>query len=172
MSFDIPSIDELKRAAECGQRITSDDVSVISQAESELTGSGPIAGGPAATAQSLAMKQMNFDTKVDEISRKPQSHITQEDARQIQATEGRAFNKPPGPGSIAAQVRSIANRNEALGLPPVETNAPTFVTKDDAREAQRAEAEVYGGQNPRGGMAAQMQSVAAKAENARRSFGW
>lgn len=33
------------------------------------------------------MKQMNFDTKVDEISRKPQSHITQEDARQIQATE-------------------------------------------------------------------------------------
>lgn len=39
----------------------------------------------------------------------------------------------------------------------METNAPTFVTKDDAREAQRAEAEVYGGQNPRGGMAAQMQ---------------
>lgn len=33
------------------------------------------------------MKQMNFDTKLDEISRKPQSHITQEDAREIQATE-------------------------------------------------------------------------------------
>jgi hypothetical protein len=33
------------------------------------------------------MRQMNFDTKLDEISRKPQSHITQEDAREIQATE-------------------------------------------------------------------------------------
>jgi hypothetical protein len=31
------------------------------------------------------------------------------------------------------------------------------VTKDDARDAQRAEAQIYGGQNPRGGMAAQMQ---------------
>lgn len=33
------------------------------------------------------MRQMNFDTKLDEISRKSQSHITQEDAREIQATE-------------------------------------------------------------------------------------
>lgn len=47
MSFDIPSISELKRAAECGQRITPEDVSVISQAETELTGSGPVRGGPA-----------------------------------------------------------------------------------------------------------------------------
>lgn len=47
MSFDLPSIDELKRTAECGQRITPEDVSVISQAESELTGAGPISGGPA-----------------------------------------------------------------------------------------------------------------------------
>ena len=58
---------------------------------------------------------------------------------------------------MAAQVRSIANRNEALGLPLVAIDAPAFVTMDDARAAQRAEAEVYGGQNPRGGMAAQMQ---------------
>lgn len=47
MSFDIPSIDELKRSAESGQRITPEDVSVISQAETELTGSGPIRGGAA-----------------------------------------------------------------------------------------------------------------------------
>lgn len=33
------------------------------------------------------MKQMNYDTKIDELTRKPQSHITQEDAREIQATE-------------------------------------------------------------------------------------
>ncbi|KAG2021479.1 hypothetical protein GB937_004818 [Aspergillus fischeri] len=169
MSFDLPSVSELKRAAEVGQRITPEDVSVIAQAESELTGKGPVRGGPAenrrasdidralATAQSLAMRQMNFDTKLDEVSRKPQSHITQEDAREIQATEGRAFNKPPGAGSVAAQVRSIANRNEALGLPPVNAGVDAYVTKDDAREAQRAESFVYGGQNPSGGMAAQMQ---------------
>ncbi|RHZ73126.1 hypothetical protein CDV55_108647 [Aspergillus turcosus] len=162
MSFDLPSVSELKRAAEVGQRITPEDVSVIAQAESELTGKGPVKGGPAATAQSLAMRQMNFDTKLDEVSRKPQSHITQEDAREIQATEGRAFNKPPGAGSVAAQVRSIANRNEALGLPPVNAGVAVYVTKDDAREAQRAESIAYGGQNPAGGMAAQMQSAADK----------
>lgn len=36
-------------------------------------------------------------------------------------------------------------------------DVPVYVTKDDAREAQHAESTVYGGQNPRGGMAAQMQ---------------
>lgn len=34
---------------------------------------------------------------------------------------------------------------------------PVFVTKEDSQEAQSVEASVYGGQNPRGGMAAQMQ---------------
>ena len=58
---------------------------------------------------------------------------------------------------MSAQVRSIANRNEALGLPPVPNPGPVYVTKDDASEAQSAESRVYGGQNPRGGMAAQMQ---------------
>ena len=70
----------------------------------------------------------------------------------------------------------------------MSSNAPVFVTMDDASEAQRAEAEVYGGQNPRGGIAAQMQvsgllsglwlmsdnrcvqSAAAKAENVRRDL--
>jgi hypothetical protein len=46
MSSDLPTIDELKRAAESGQRITPEDVSVIGQMESELTGGGPIHGGP------------------------------------------------------------------------------------------------------------------------------
>lgn len=44
---DLPSVAELKQAAECGQRITPEDVSVISHAESGLTGRGPIRGGPA-----------------------------------------------------------------------------------------------------------------------------
>jgi hypothetical protein len=49
-SFDLPSVDEIKRAAEAGQRITTEDVSVISQVESELTGSGPVHGGPAGSS--------------------------------------------------------------------------------------------------------------------------
>lgn len=44
---DLPSVAELKQAAEAGQRITPEDVSVISQVESGLTGRGPIRGGPA-----------------------------------------------------------------------------------------------------------------------------
>lgn len=50
-----------------------------------------------ATAHSLSSKQMNFDSKFDELSHKPPSHITQEDARQMQSAEvcygndGRSF---------------------------------------------------------------------------------
>lgn len=47
MSFDIPTVAEIQLAAESGQRITQDDVSAISQAESALTGQGPSRGGPA-----------------------------------------------------------------------------------------------------------------------------
>lgn len=87
MSSDLPSIDALKRAVESGQRITPEDVSVISQTESELTGGGPVQGGPAAIAQSLAMRQMSFDEKLDELAHKPQNRITQEDARELQELE-------------------------------------------------------------------------------------
>lgn len=57
---------------------------------------------------------------------------------------------------MSAQVRSIAENNEALGL-TVAAEVPAFITKDDARDAQHVEALAYGGQNPRGGTAAQMQ---------------
>ncbi|KAJ5887190.1 hypothetical protein N7504_011237 [Penicillium tannophilum] len=172
MSADIPTVADLKQAVEAGQRITPADVSIISHAESVLTGRGPLRGGPAATAQSIAMKQMNFDAQLDEISRKPHSHITHEDAREMQATEGRAFGRPPGRGSVSEQIRSIADRNEILGLPAVPIEVPVYVTKDDAREAQRAESMLYGGQIPRQGMAAQMQSAADKIENIRRDEPW
>lgn len=46
-AYELPSVGDLKRAAAAGQRITPEDVSVIAQAESELTGSGPVKGGPA-----------------------------------------------------------------------------------------------------------------------------
>lgn len=115
----LPSVNEIKRAAAAGQRFTPEDVSTIAQAESELTGGGPVKGGPAgifslffpypntgitdliyeATAHSLSSKQMNFDSKLDELSHKPPSHITQEDARQLQSAEvcygkdGRPFHE-------------------------------------------------------------------------------
>ncbi|OQE26655.1 hypothetical protein PENSTE_c005G02751 [Penicillium steckii] len=170
MTFEIPSVSELKHAAETGQRITPADVSTISQAESELTGRGPVRGGPAATAQSIAMRQMNFDTKVDEVSRKPSIDITQRDAREMQSTEGRAFHRAPGFGSVSAQVRTIANQNEVQTMPPVGVDMPVYVTKDDAREAQRAESLFYGGVIPSGGMASQMQSAADKVDQARGNF--
>ncbi|KAJ6127755.1 Seed maturation protein [Penicillium samsonianum] len=189
MSFDIPTVAEIQLAAERGQRITQDDVSAISQAESALTGRGPSRGGPAATAQSLSMRQMNFENKVAEVSRKPSSAISLEDAEEIQATEvresplkvqqcqiksltrGTCIQPTPGVGYISAQVRSIADSNDALGL-TAAADVPAYITKDDARDAQHAEATVYGGQNPRGGMAAQMQSAADKIDNARRgSYG-
>lgn len=43
----LPSVNEIKRAAAAGQRFTPEDVSAIAQAESELTGGGPVKGGPA-----------------------------------------------------------------------------------------------------------------------------
>lgn len=170
MTFEIPSVSELKHAAETGQRITPADVSTISQAESELTGRGPVRGGPAATAQSIAMRQMNFDSKLDEVSRKPSVQITQQDAREMQSSEGRAFHRAPGFGSVSSQVRSIANQNEIQDIPPVLADVPAYVTKDDAREAQRAESLFYGGAIPSGGMASQMQSAADKVEQARRDI--
>ncbi|CEJ57861.1 hypothetical protein PMG11_06539 [Penicillium brasilianum] len=167
MNLDLPTVAELKQAAESGQRISAQDVSAISQVENRLTGRGPVRGGPAATAQSIAMKQMNFDSTIEEVSRKPPILINQNDARIVQSTEGRAFNRPPGIGSVSAQVRSIANHNDFYNVPAVPTEAPVYITKDDAREAQRAESAYYGGRIPSYSMAADMQSAADKLENLR-----
>lgn len=77
--------------------------------------------------------------------------------RFLKLSQGRAFNAPPGPGSVSAQVRSIADRNEALGLPPVMNPGSVYVTKEDASEMQSAESRIFGGQVPKGSTAAQMQ---------------
>lgn len=58
---------------------------------------------------------------------------------------------------MSAQVRSIADRNEALGLPAVQDPGPVYVTKEEASEAQSVEAMHTGGVVPKGGYAAQMQ---------------
>lgn len=74
-----------------------------------------------------------------------------------QKHQGRAFNAPPGAASVSAQVRSIADRNEALGLPAVQDPGPVYVTKEEASEAQSVEAMHTGGVVPKGGYAAQLQ---------------
>lgn len=49
MDSELPSVPELKRAVESGHRITAEDASYIAQREAELTGGGPVTGGPAGT---------------------------------------------------------------------------------------------------------------------------
>ncbi|KAF9893651.1 hypothetical protein FE257_010963 [Aspergillus nanangensis] len=127
------SVAGLEHAAQSHQRITVKDASYPRERESEPT------DGSTATAQSLATRRMDFNAKLDEISSKPQIYITHEDARQIQAAEGRAFNKPPGAGSISAQVRSIADRNESLGFLEHPTAEPVHVTKEGGRKSQHME---------------------------------
>jgi tRNA pseudouridine-54 N-methylase len=85
-SPEFSTIADLKRAVECGQRITPEDVSVIGQIERELSGE---AGPMQETAQTLATRQMNFDAKLDELAVKPQSHLTMEDAQEIEEMEVR-----------------------------------------------------------------------------------
>lgn len=109
------------------------------------------------------MRQMNFDSKIDEYARKPESHITRHDARKLHATEasspmvwsmqannlsafqGRAFNKRPGRESASAQVRSIADRNESLSLPPESASIPAQNPQanqmEDAELGQQIEAQ-------------------------------
>jgi hypothetical protein len=58
---------------------------------------------------------------------------------------------------VSAQIRSIADRNEALGLPADPDPGPVYVTKEEASEAQSVEAIYTGGMVPRGSLAAQMQ---------------
>ncbi|KAL4816511.1 hypothetical protein BDW67DRAFT_184672 [Aspergillus spinulosporus] len=101
-STEFPFIVDLKRAVESGQRITPEDISLIGQIECEL---------------------IDFDAKLGELAVTPQSHLTMEDAQEIEEMETLALNKLPGAGSSSAQVRSIAERNDAVGLPPVSADA-------------------------------------------------
>lgn len=48
-----------------------------------------------ATAQSIAMRQMNFDSTVEEIARKPPNLITQDDARVVQSMEVSILSTTP-----------------------------------------------------------------------------
>lgn len=46
MAGEIPTTEEIREAARQGRPIMADDVSDITQTESEVTGGGPMRGGP------------------------------------------------------------------------------------------------------------------------------
>lgn len=54
-------------------------------------------------------------------------------------------------------MRSIANRNDYYNVPAVPAEVPAYITKEDARAAQRVESMWYGGQIPSDSVAANMQ---------------
>ncbi|KAF5544726.1 seed maturation pm25 [Fusarium mexicanum] len=101
---DLLTKDDIKAQAADGRPITQAEASA-------LAGSGPIKGGAAATAQSLHDKQQNFLEKADEVVRKAPTEVTKEDAADVQRAEARAKGGPPGKGSTAANVQSVADTN-------------------------------------------------------------
>ncbi|OJD19079.1 hypothetical protein AJ78_00952 [Emergomyces pasteurianus Ep9510] len=175
MSGEIPTTEDIRAAAARGRRFSLDDISDISQAESEITGGGPVRQGPAATAQSFFSKQRKFDEKVEEILAKPPDTITKEDARELQSLEGRALGATPGKQSLSAEVQSIADRNEELAaagrMHIYSSGDGVYITKEDAAEEQSYEAHMFGGKVPKGSLASQMQSSADKLQNVRRKQG-
>jgi Seed maturation protein len=84
----VPTPSEIRQAAAAGKPISREDVSNITHQETAYTGqTGPVPGGPAATAQSLYTKQQAFANKAEELLRKAPQEITQNDAREIQSKE-------------------------------------------------------------------------------------
>ncbi|KAI0835147.1 hypothetical protein F5Y06DRAFT_139690 [Hypoxylon sp. FL0890] len=112
MEGELPPKEEIHQRAVEGHPITQTEASEIAAAETDITGFGPIKGGPAAQAQSEHDRQQNFMAKAGEVARKPVDEITKEDAAQVQRAEARVLRETPGKGSTSADVQSIADQNE------------------------------------------------------------
>ena len=87
MAEQIPRKDELQERAADGLPVTTSEVSNLAQAESELTGRGPIKGGVAATAQSVKDRQQNYIETAGDVARKPAEDISKADAAAVQSAE-------------------------------------------------------------------------------------
>ncbi|KAL1959085.1 hypothetical protein VTO42DRAFT_2872 [Malbranchea cinnamomea] len=172
---DLPTPEQIRKAAAAGHPISVLDVSDIAQAE----GGQPQPGGPSATAHSVYSRQCNLENKAAEILSKPSAAITKEDAAELQSAEARALGRQPGRDSLSAEIQSLADENEnkthiaeelGMSYDVVDTEPPApaapYITKDDAAQMQSIEASLYGRQ-VRGGLASQMQSSADKLESAR-----
>jgi hypothetical protein len=112
---DLPTKDDIKSQAIGGRPITQAEASAIASEESGLTGSGPIKGGAAATAQSLHDKQMNFLEKAGEVVRKPPTEVTKEDAAEVQRAEVRYRDNLGGDGELT-DVGSRQGRSSWKGI--------------------------------------------------------
>ncbi|KAK3308458.1 uncharacterized protein B0T15DRAFT_524481 [Chaetomium strumarium] len=111
MESELPAKEQLAARATEGLPISQPEASAIAAAESDMTGRGPIKGGPAAAAQSQHDRQQNFFAVAGEVGRKPPEEMTKEDAAKVQHFEARALGHPPGKDSLAAQVQHIADKN-------------------------------------------------------------
>ncbi|KAK4114743.1 hypothetical protein N656DRAFT_843459 [Canariomyces notabilis] len=111
MESELPPKEQLAAQAHEGLPITQSAASAIAAAESDMTGRGPIKGGPAATAQSLHDREDNFLAVAGEVARKPADQVTKEDAAKVQHVEARALGHAPGKDSFSATVQSIADHN-------------------------------------------------------------
>jgi len=170
MAGRLPTQAELHQQAEKGVLFTRQQVADIAQKESEHSGPGITAGGPAATAQSFFDKQQKFLAKADELGDKPTAAITKETAAEIQSLESKALGGiRPSKGSLSSTIQSIADQNEREANASME-ETEAFITQDDAAAAQRKEAIKQDSQVSAGSVAAQVQSIADKTENLRNSL--
>ncbi|KAK3986787.1 hypothetical protein QBC44DRAFT_332752 [Cladorrhinum sp. PSN332] len=108
----LPNKELLIAEAADGKPITQSAAAAIAAAESNMTGRGPIKGGPAATAQSIHDRQENLLAMAGDVARKPAEEVTKEDASKVQRFETRALGHPGGKDSLSAEVQSIAAKNK------------------------------------------------------------
>ncbi|KAI9896876.1 hypothetical protein N3K66_007898 [Trichothecium roseum] len=88
--------------------------SELAKSESKVTGEGPVTGGAAATAQSVADKQDNLAAKIDEVTSKPADEITQKDASELQSRQDRVLgSEGRTPGGLLSEVQQQADKNAA-----------------------------------------------------------
>ncbi|KAL2211801.1 hypothetical protein CC79DRAFT_1329084 [Sarocladium strictum] len=91
---------------------TDEVASELAKAETKQTGTGPIAGGAAATAQSIKDKQNNLNDTVHQVAGKAPEELTRDDAAKLQSREDRILGQEArGSGSLASEVQSQADKN-------------------------------------------------------------
>lgn len=91
MEPSLPPKEELSARAVEGHPITQKEASEIAASETDMTGFGPIKGGPASVAQSIHDRQQNFFEKAGDVARKPPDEVTKDDAAEVQKAEVSSF---------------------------------------------------------------------------------
>jgi len=103
--------------------ITQAEASDLTSAESNLTGRGPVRGGPAATAQSLRDQQRALASSKEKLPATEQLEadfnegrpITQTEASAIASTESSITGHGPMKGGPGSTAQSVHDRQQRLG---------------------------------------------------------